>query len=127
MIELIAVVSILSILTMGAVLGLKRQKENSDFNKTLECLAAVDQAKQTWVTFHPGQAWPIDEMGRWSAVSFYLKSTASITTSATDSYNTYNGFLPNQKFTMWIRDALVPSQAQYSSDSGVVNVVRPVN
>lgn len=126
MIELVAVVAILSLLTMGAVLGLKRQRENTDFNKTLQCLSAVDQAKQTWVMFHPGAPWPTDEPGRWSAVSYYLKSTASIVNSSTNGFNVYNGFLPSEKFLMQIDDAMVPSSAEFVGDTGTVPIVRPV-
>jgi type II secretory pathway pseudopilin PulG len=126
MIELVAVVAILSLLTMGAVLGLKRQRENTDFNKTLQCLSAVDQAKQTWVMFHPNDTWPTDEPGRWSAVSYYLKSTASIVNASTNGFNVYNGFLPSEKFLMQIDDAMVPSSAEFVGDTGTVPLVRPV-
>jgi len=47
LIEMVGVVALLGILTAGAVVGLMQQRDNAEMNKVLQCLSAIDQAKQT--------------------------------------------------------------------------------
>jgi len=126
LVEILGVLVILIVLTTGAIVGLKRQRENAHLDKLLLCLSAVDQAKQSWVLFHPGDAWPTDEPSRWSAISKYLNSSAFPISPTSSGYNSYNGFFPSTNFQVQIGEASAPSQAVYSENGSSVAVNRPL-
>jgi prepilin-type N-terminal cleavage/methylation domain-containing protein len=68
--EIIVVVALLAILGTGALVGLKRSRDNTALRKTVQNLSAIDLAKQTWQRFHPNGTWPTNELDRWSAGFF---------------------------------------------------------
>ena len=51
--EIIVVVALLAILGTGALVGLKRSRDNTALRKTVQNLSAIDLAKQTWQRFTP--------------------------------------------------------------------------
>jgi type II secretory pathway pseudopilin PulG len=124
LVEMVGIVALLAILTAGAVVGLKHQRENTELGKVLQCLSAVDQAKQTWLLFHPHDTWPTIEASRWAAIRGYLNSKALIMgTASLDSYNSYDSFLPTPNYKLWIKDVNEPCRGQ--SVEGVT-IVRPL-
>ena len=104
LIEMVGVVALLGILTAGAVVGLMQQRDNAEMNKVLQCLSAIDQAKQTWLAFSTTNLWPADEPSRWAAISGYLNTTSTMVFPANNnSYNAFNGFLPDQKYQVCLQ------------------------
>ena len=75
--EIIVVVALLAILGTGALVGLKRSRDNTALRKTVQNLSAIDLAKQTWQRFHPNDTWPANELDRWSAVAQHLNLTGT--------------------------------------------------
>ena len=113
LIELTAVVVLLTLLSTGAIIGLRKQREAVNSSKLLQCLDAIDQAKQTWRVFNPQATWPDNEAQRWQELQTFLKADASIKPPvATDDYNKYTGFLPDAKYSIWIRGVNEPCRAK---------------
>lgn len=128
LVELVAVVALLSLLTMGAVLGLKKQKENSDFNKALQCLGAIDQAKQSWQMFHPNETWPTNEGDRWTSITLYLKtSTAMVNPIDNTGFNALDGFFPSQNFKVQLGNVGDPCKGEYIFNGTTTVINRPIN
>lgn len=93
--EIIVVVALLAILGTGALIGLKRQRDNAAFRKTVQNLSAIDLAKATWQKFHPDDTWPANEIDRWSAIAGYLNLSETATeTPAGGGYYSVQGFTP---------------------------------
>lgn len=93
--EIIVVVALLAILGTGALIGLKRQRDNAAFRKTVQNLSAIDLAKSTWQKFHPDDTWPANEIDRWSAIAGYLNLSETATeTPAGGGYYSVQGFTP---------------------------------
>lgn len=93
--EIIVVVALLAILGTGALIGLKRQRENAALRNTIQNLNAIDLAKATWQKFHPDGIWPVGEADRWSAITGYLNlsGTAAETPPGSGFYSV-PGFSP---------------------------------
>ena len=127
LIEMVGVVALLGILTAGAVVGLMQQRDNAEINKVLQCLSAIDQAKQTWLAFSTTNLWPADEPSRWAAISGYLNTTSIMVFPANNnSYNAFNGFLPDQKYQVWIQGVTQPCQAQQVVGGTITPITRPL-
>ncbi len=93
--EIIVVIALLAILGTGALIGLKRSRDNTALRKTVQNLSAIDLAKQTWQRFHPNDTWPANELDRWSAVAQHLNLTgAAVETPAGSGYYYWAGFTP---------------------------------
>lgn len=93
--EIIVVVALLAILGTGALVGLKRQRDNAAFRKTVQNLNAIDLAKATWQKFHPDAVWPVNELDRWSAIAGYLNLSETATeTPAGSGYYSVPVFTP---------------------------------
>ena len=93
--EIIVVVALLAILGTGALIGLKRSRDNTALRKTVQNLSAIDLAKQTWQRFHPLGTWPTNEADRWSAVAEHLNLTgAAVEMPAGSGYCSWDGFTP---------------------------------
>jgi prepilin-type N-terminal cleavage/methylation domain-containing protein len=125
LIEMVGVVALLGILTAGAVVGLMQQRDNAKMNKVLQCLSAIDQAKQTWLAFSTTNLWPADEPSRWAAIRGYLNTTSTMVSPANNnSYNAFNGFLPDQKYQVWIQGVTQPCQAQQVVGGTITPITR---
>ncbi len=95
LVEIIVVVALLAILGTGALVGLKRQRDNAAFRKTVQNLNALDLAKATWQKFHPDAIWPANELDRWSAIAGYLNlSDPATETPPGSGYYSVPGFTP---------------------------------
>lgn len=95
LVEIIVVVALLAILGTGALVGLKRERDNAAFRKTVQNLNALDLAKATWQKFHPDAIWPANELDRWSAIGSYLNLSGTATeTPAGSGYYSVPGFTP---------------------------------
>lgn len=93
--EIIVVVALLAILGTGALIGIKRQRDNAAFRRTVQNLSAIDLAKATWQKFHPDDTWPATEIDRWSAIASYLNLSETATeTPAGSGYYSVQGFSP---------------------------------
>lgn len=93
--EIIVGVALLAILGTGAFIGLKRQRDNAAFRRTVQNLNAIDLAKATWEKFHPDDTWPASELERWSDLASYLNVSATPTeTPAGSGYYSVPGFTP---------------------------------
>ena len=93
--EIIVVVALLAILGTGALVGLKRSRDNTALRKTVQNLSAIDLAKQTWQRFHPNDTWPANELDRWNAVAQHLNLTgAAVETPPGSGYYYWDGFTP---------------------------------
>jgi prepilin-type N-terminal cleavage/methylation domain-containing protein len=127
LVEMIGVVALLSILTAGAVVGLMQQRSNTSMGKLLQCLSAVDQAKQSWQMFNPNATFPSDEPSRWSAISVYLNTSAvQVSPVSTYGYNSYNGFFPSTQYLVLINGINTPCQAQAVVNGSVTSITRPL-
>jgi prepilin-type N-terminal cleavage/methylation domain-containing protein len=78
LVEIVVVVALLAILGVGALAGLKRQRDTTALHKTIQNLDGLDLAKTTWQKFHPGDVWPIDEIDRWGAIQDYVKFSGPV-------------------------------------------------
>lgn len=95
LVELIVVVALMALLGTGAVMGLKRSRDNAAFRKSAQNLNAIDLAKQTWQRFHPDDIWPATEAERWAAVAEGLKlSGSAIESPAGSGFFFLPGFAP---------------------------------
>lgn len=95
LVEIIVVVALLAILGVGALAGLKRQRDSTALRKTIQNLDGLDLAKATWQKFHPDGVWPSDEIGRWSAIEDYLKLAGPVSeVPLGSSYVFIEGFCP---------------------------------
>ena len=127
LIEMVGVVALLSILTAGAVIGLKQQRANAEMNKLLQCLSAIDQAKQSWQAFNPSGTWPADEGSRWTAIAGYLYTTATLVSPVnSNGYNAFNGFIPDPTYQVWIQGVTQPCQAQRVVGGTITPISRPL-
>lgn len=94
--EIIVMVALLAILGTGALVGLKRQRDNAALRKTVQNLNAIDLAKATWQKFHPDGSWPANEVDRWSAVASYLNLSETPAESPSGSgFYSVQGFSPD--------------------------------
>lgn len=94
--EIIVVVALLAILGTGALVGLKRQRDNAAVRRTIQNLNAIDLAKATWQKFHPEGVWPSNEADRWSAIAGYLNfSGSAIETPPGSGFYSLAGFSPD--------------------------------
>lgn len=94
--EIIVVVALLAILGTGALVGLKRQRDNATVRRTIQNLNAIDLAKATWQKFHPEGVWPSNEGDRWSAIAGYLDfSGTAIETPTGSGFYSLAGFSPD--------------------------------
>jgi len=127
LVEMIGVVALLSILTAGAIVGLMQQRSNTSTGKLLQCLSAVDQAKQSWQMFNPNATFPSDEPSRWSAISVYLNTSAvQVSPVSTYGYNSYNGFFPGTQYLVQINGINTPCQAQVVASGAATSITRPL-
>ena len=127
MIEMVGVVALLGLLTAGAVVGLMQQRSNAEMNKLIQCLSAIDQAKQTWLAFSTTNTWPADEPSRWAAITNYLNTGATMVSPVnTSGYNSFNGFIPDQKYQVSIQGIIQPCQAQQVVGGTVTLITRPL-
>ena len=124
---MIGVVALLGILTAGAIVGLMQQRSNTSMGKLLQCLSAVDQAKQSWQMFNPNAAFPSDEPSRWSAISVYLNTSAVQVISGKHlRVQRYNGFHPRPQYLVQINDINTPCQAQVVASGAATSITRPL-
>lgn len=121
--EIIVVVALLAILGTGALVGLKRQRDNAAFRKTVQNLNAIDLAKATWQKFHPDAIWPANELDRWSAIAGYLNlSATAIEIPAGSGYYSMPGFTP-EGHTYRVGTTAEPSEGK----SDGVRITRPLD
>ena len=73
MVELIAVVSLLAILGTGAMIGLRKARENVEFQQVIRDLNAIDMAKKNWGIAHHASVWPTAETERLELVNTVLQ------------------------------------------------------
>ncbi|ODU24617.1 MAG: hypothetical protein ABS95_01650 [Verrucomicrobia bacterium SCN 57-15] len=93
--EIIVVVALLAILGTGALVGLKRQRDNAALRRTIQNLNAIDLAKATWQKFHPEGIWPVNEVDRWIAITGYLNfSGTAAETPPSSGFYSLPGFSP---------------------------------
>ena len=94
--EIIVVVALLPILGTGALVGLKRQRDNAAVRRTIQNLNAIDLAKTTWQKFHLEGVWPANEADRWSAIAGYLNfSGTAVETQPGSGFYSLPGFSPD--------------------------------
>lgn len=94
--EIIVVVALLAILGTGALVGLKRQRDNAALRRTIQNLNAIDLAKATWQKFHPEGVWPSNEADRWSTIAGCLNfSGTAIETPPGSGFYSLAGFSPD--------------------------------
>lgn len=94
--EIVVVVALLAILGTGALVGLKRQRDNAALRKTIQNLNAIDLAKTTWQKFHPDDNWPANEVDRWNAIAGYLNlPVTAAETPAGSGFYSVPGFSPD--------------------------------
>ena len=124
---MVGVVALLSILTAGAVVGLMQQRDNAEMNKVLQCLSAIDQAKQSWLAFSTSDTWPADEASRWAAIAGYLYTTSTMVSPVnSNSYNAFIGFIPDPTYQVWIQGVTQPCQAQQVVGGTITPITRPL-
>ena len=121
--EIIVVVALLAILGTGALVGLKRQRDNVAFRKTVQNLNAIDLAKQTWQKFHPDDIWPANEVDRWSVIFTALNLFGTAVESPGGSgYYYVEGFTP-EGHTYRIGTLSEPAQGQCNG----ATIARPLD
>ena len=121
--EIIVVVALLAILGTGALVGLKRSRDNTALRKTVQNLSAIDLAKQTWQRFHPNDTWPANELDRWNAVAQHLNLTgAAVETPPGSGYYYWDGFTPGG-FAYRIGSLAEPAGGQCNG----IQITRPLD
>jgi len=121
--EIIVVVALLAILGTGALIGLKRQRDNAAFRKTVQNLNAIDLAKETWQKFHPDDAWPTNEIDRWSAIAGHLNlAGTAVESPAGSGYCCVEGFTP-EGHTYHIGTLAAPADGQCNG----AQITRPLD
>ena len=110
--EIIVVVALLAILGTGALVGLKRQRDNAAFRRTVQNLNAIDLAKQTWQKFHPDEIWPTNELDRWSVIFTGLNlSGTAVESPAGGGFYYVEGFTP-EGYTYRVGTVGEPAEGQ---------------
>lgn len=121
--EIIVVVALLAILGTGALVGLKRQRDNAALRKTVQNLNAIDLAKATWQKFHPDDNWPPNELDRWNTIAGYLNlSEPAAETPVGSGYYSMPGFTPEGHT---YRAGTIAEPSEGKSDG--VRITRPLD
>lgn len=130
LVEIVAVVVLLAILAAGSIAGLRVQRDNANLRQVTQALSAIDQGKQNWRLFHPSDAWPSDEPGRWLLVQGALNTSATGTPyppgGTYAGYNSYSKVMSSNYYIL-IGDEGSPSSAIYYDGTATTAVVRPLN
>ena len=121
-VELVIVMSLLSIFAFFALQGYHRSLEVASFQCVVQDLAAIDAAKLAWHARNPNGSFPADEPSRWSVICGFLPDVATSATSVLDvaGFYFYLGYTPDG-YSYSVGYLTTPAAAMYHE----VLIVRP--